>query len=53
MKRVTMLGARSRFVKASVVSVGLTKHSKIKEAVVNIGRHLDIDTSDMLLPCLA
>ena len=47
MKIVTVLGARPQFIKASVVSAELAKHSNVEEVVVHTGQHFDANMSDV------
>lgn len=47
MKLVTVLGARPQFIKASVVSAQLAKHTKVAEVIVHTGQHFDANMSDV------
>lgn len=45
MRIVTVLGARPQFIKASVVSAQIARHSMIDEIVIHTGQHFDTNMS--------
>jgi UDP-GlcNAc3NAcA epimerase len=45
MKIITVVGARPQFVKASVVSSALARHSRVSEAIVHTGQHHEMSMS--------
>lgn len=47
MKILTVLGARSQFIKAAVLSQALKKHSEIEEIIVHTGQYYNQNMSDI------
>ena len=45
MRIVTVVGARPQFIKASVVSTEIARHSMIEEIVIHTGQHFDANMS--------
>ena len=53
MKIATIIGARPQFVKASIVSHTLRKHSKAEEFLIHTGQHYDVSMSDIFFSQLS
>lgn len=47
MKIVTVLGARPQFIKASMVSLEISRYQDIEEIIVHTGQHFDKNMSDI------
>jgi len=53
MKIVTILGTRPQFIKAAAVSKEITKHSNLKEVIIDTGQHFDENMSRIFVEELA
>ena len=49
MKILTMLGARSQFIKSRIVSREIAKYKEIQEVIVHMGQHYNANISDAFL----
>ena len=47
MKIVTIIGARPQFIKSSILSKAITKHSEINEVIIHSGQHFDSNMSEV------
>ncbi len=47
MKVVTVIGARPQFIKSSILSKTISKHSEINEVIIHSGQHFDSNMSEV------